>query len=482
MIALALSLSIATVQTPHSSPDWVGLGLGFAGAGAAVGLSWKYIMEDKPNQPPRLAIVPPPESPPAEQDFVQNPESPAESEIEFPFHIFDENAPSPPVPPAPALAPVPMLFSGVNLPEKLEPGEVDFALIRQLPWEERKEWLFGYLAEHKCEYLFRLLEATPIIIYGMERCGKSTLAYTIAALRRIYFPQPFVGCIPNRNPDNPPPPFVQWVGFHPESGSDHRAIANVVRSLYELVSKGDVAPVTYIWDELSKYEFNFDPADRSLLDAFTLFCMSETEKHCKYQILIASGMTNDCLPGSEGTAKYRGSGTIGISRFAQLLSYGKKQPSELIEIEGMFNSPGDTGKKTFTFPKWLNAGWILSAFPEACELLPPLLPPPEVAVVTSTSPVVTSETTTAPLEVGKLPLGERSNILAFPTTAPTTTTTTTTTTERKLLFLSVQPYLNEGKSPSWVVENIWGIKGRSFTKGKQFLDQLIQEFKGDNAS
>lgn len=387
MLHIALALMVSTSQPQQQRQDWTWIAAGLTGSAASIALFWKYIWDDEPNQPPKLFVVPP-----LEQDYE--------------FEQYDEPEPEPepeaialvpvPTPIAPQIAPqqpsnepqfpdidwdaeplpkrveppiqqpqnraidLPALARQLNLPLHLEPGEVDFGKITRLPFEERKSWLVDYLAEYKLEYLLKLLQATPIAIFGLERCGKNTFACTVAALRRVFFPMPMIACSPHRNADNPFPAFFQTVGY--DEAANYRAIAAHLKGVRRWVELGDTMPVTTLWDESSSYQMKFDKADQHLLNGFTLFCMTECAKHEKFQIIMASGTTNTCLPGADGTARDRNKGMIGVFRQVKTDAFGRKSPSPRIEIEGISS---DLGKQEFVFPSWMNARWVLSAFPEA---------------------------------------------------------------------------------------------------------------------
>jgi hypothetical protein len=49
------------------------------------------------------------------------------------------------------------------------------------------------------------------------------------------------------------------------------------------------------------------------------------------------------------------------------------------------------------------------------------------------------------------------------------------------IYLEVRKSMEAGKSPTWIVENILKMSGRKFADGKVKLQQLLNQFEGEES-
>ena len=227
-----------------------------------------------------------------------------------------------------------------------------------LPYRDRLQALWDFLlAQHP--WLIQLLEATPVIIWGEQRSGKSTLADCVALLRtllvghrvRVYDPHAHLNA---------------WSECFYIAAKNYSEIDKGIGEYRQRLSlkANEKTAITTIWDEFTQYQENCNSQKTGDFD-FVKSVLSESDKNDEFPLLLSHGNTLTCLGGTSGTSSMIERGGVMIQCFAQRGVTGRAMPAGKILLKGLDKDErGKTIECALALPEWLRPDNILRLFPE----------------------------------------------------------------------------------------------------------------------
>lgn len=225
--------------------------------------------------------------------------------------------------------------------------------------EQRKHQLWQRLRA-EAPWLLQLIERTPLLIWGPQRSGKSTLAKVIAILRTLFVGHAIEVADPQAQRNRWPGCFVVH-GAH----RNYAAIGDRLIAYYARIARQQTTPTTSIWDEFTSYEGWVDGEYKPYAAGFVKSVLSESQAANEFAILLAHGRTQGYLGGSKGTKEAREKGLVEIEAIPAFTDTGKAYPSGRYIIANFRQDEMNRLQdKPVTLPVWLSGEALLTALPE----------------------------------------------------------------------------------------------------------------------
>jgi hypothetical protein len=276
-------------------------------------------------------------------------------------------------------------------------------------FEQRRAQLYNYLSNSPGAWLLQLLEATPILIWGEQRSGKTELAQIIALLRKIFF----FHCVEINDPHAH---INSWLPCFPVFGGefDYDAIDSRLIAYQKRLKTGieEKKPITTIWDEFTQYAENCTCQKTQQFD-FIKSIAAESQKKEEYPILISHGRTSTAKGGTTGTSEMFENGFIQIHLLAQRSPTGRAMPSGKGFLKGLSkDANGRPQQIAVSLPPWLRAISLYRYFPEIHPIARARASEPPLPSPNLRTPPQQPQINPPPYPAGERPAGERSPTLA----------------------------------------------------------------------
>jgi hypothetical protein len=256
----------------------------------------------------------------------------------------------------------------------------------QLPsLNERRQQLFDKLAQSPQSWVLQLLEATPILIWGEPRSGKTELAQFITLLRLLF--------IEHKVEINDPQGHINhWAACFPVYGSrfNYLAIDRRLKAYQDRLGQTPQFPIATIWEDYLQYP-KLCPSQS--LEPYSFIKSIATEAHKKEEFAILVGQNKpQGLPAEVETLLERY--FIQVRLFAQRSPTGRVIPSGRGFLRGLTQDQNGTPEELeITIPPWMQVRFLIETFPEIEHLSQPkpetatTPPPSDRAAQTPISPI-----------------------------------------------------------------------------------------------
>ena len=233
------------------------------------------------------------------------------------------------------------------------------AAMADTPFELRKERFWGRL-KAEAPWLLQLIERTPLLIWGPQQAGKSSLAKLIAILRKLFVGHSIEVADPQAHRNLWPGCFVVY-----GSNRDYAAIGNRLVAYYQRIARQQSTPTTSIWDEFTSYESWVDGDFKPYAEGFVKSVLSESQAANEFAILLAHGRTQGYLGGSKGTKEAREKGLVEIEAIPERTDTGKAYPSGRYVIANFRKDEmSRVQDEPVCLAAWLRVETLLELFPE----------------------------------------------------------------------------------------------------------------------
>ncbi|MDY7015360.1 MAG: hypothetical protein SVX43_17540, partial [Cyanobacteriota bacterium] len=237
-----------------------------------------------------------------------------------------------------------------------EPETVPATPVRPLSFSERRQQLFDKLAGSPQAWVLQLLEATPILIWGEPRSGKSELAQFIALLRLLFVkhevevndPQGHINC---------------WAACFPVYGSNfnYLAIDRRLKAYQDRLGQTPQFPIATIWEDYLHYP---EHCPSQSLEPHSFLKSIATEAHKKEEFAILVGQSLPLAPPADAGPPIEDY-FIQIRLFAQRSSTGRVVPSGRGFLKGLTQDRnGMPEELEISIPTWMQVRYLIETFPE----------------------------------------------------------------------------------------------------------------------
>ncbi|MDY6781102.1 MAG: hypothetical protein SW833_00845 [Cyanobacteriota bacterium] len=232
----------------------------------------------------------------------------------------------------------------------------------QLPsFNDRRQQLFDKLAQSPQAWVLQLLEATPILIWGEPRSGKTELAQFIALLRRLFVEHALEA-------NDPQGHLNHWAACFPIYGSrfNYLAIDQRLKAYQDRLGQTPQQAIATIWEDYLQYP---DLCPSQSLDPYNFIKSIATEapKKEEYAILVDRNKL-PAAPVEIETLIERS--FIQVRLFAQRSATGRVVPSGRGFLRGLTQDrDGVSEEIEIAIPPWMQVRFLLDTFPEL-ERLP----------------------------------------------------------------------------------------------------------------
>ena len=223
---------------------------------------------------------------------------------------------------------------------------------------DAKQLLWQQINQPGAEWIVRLLQPGPLLIWGGQSSSKTTTANFITLLRVIY-------CDHKAEINDPHAHLNSWSKLFPIYGQNcnYREIEQRLSAYYDRVKNPTVKPYTVVWDEVTQYAENCNP---DLAGRFLKSVLAETRKIKEHPILLSHNNTLGALAGGKGGAKQmQVEGLVELHLFNKRGTYGDLAPAMRGVISGLEldknGNPIETAVELFD---WMRAEYIYQLFPE----------------------------------------------------------------------------------------------------------------------
>jgi hypothetical protein len=223
-------------------------------------------------------------------------------------------------------------------------------------FQQRQQQLFEKLAHSPQAWVLQLIEATPVLIWGEPRSGKSELAQFIALLR-ILFVKHEVEVNDPQGHINP------WANCFPLYGSNfnYTAIERRLKAYQERLTQTPQFPITTIWEDYPQY-IHYCPSQQTGAFNFVKSVATEAHKREEFALLIAQDKPQTT---PEETRALLENYFIQIHLFAQRSSTGRVIPAGRGFLKGLTRDRHGTPEEVeISMPQWMQAHYLLEMFPE----------------------------------------------------------------------------------------------------------------------
>ncbi|MBD2580303.1 hypothetical protein [Oscillatoria sp. FACHB-1406] len=223
-------------------------------------------------------------------------------------------------------------------------------------FEERRQQLFDKLRHSPQSWVLQLLEATPILIGGEPRSGKTELAQFIALLRVLFVKHEV-------EVNDPQGHLNAWAPCFPVYGSNfnYTAIDLRLRDYQERLTQTPQYPVTTIWEDCLQYPYH---CSSQRTEAFNLIKSTATEalKKEEFAILVSQERPQQV---SEEVQNLLENYFVQIHLFAERSSTGRALPSGRGLLRGLTKDIyGMPEQSEIHLPEWMQVRVLLETFPE----------------------------------------------------------------------------------------------------------------------
>lgn len=231
--------------------------------------------------------------------------------------------------------------------------------LHEQTFEQRKEYLWKLLSDAEYAWLLRCIKAAPILVWGAQGSGKTTIVIFLCLLRKLYADMTVEVNDPHAHLNNWPEDLFQVYGHR----VGYAAIGRRLAAYYGRVTKLENHPHTSVWDEFTQYQERI--ANSELTVPFVKSTLSDARKAKEYPILVAHGNTQGAMGGSSGTHQMKEEGMISVHLFAKRDEMGEPRPAFKGVVKGLelndYGVPKETPIKTDT---WMTQEFLLDLFPE----------------------------------------------------------------------------------------------------------------------
>lgn len=337
--------------------------------------------------------------------------------------------------------------------------------------------LWDRLNRPEYEWLLQLLLTKPLLIWGPQGSGKSQFAQFLALQRMLFFNHRVTVSDPHSH-------INQWA--FPSFGKEYNygEINEQLKAYYHRLKNPD-HPHTSIWDEVTQYDENCNSEESK---RFLKSILSDVRKPPEYPILLSHGNTLTALGGGKGGVKrMQIDGLPELELRAKTDRLGNIIPAYC----GILTAKDDNGEMSqqavIIEPDWMNADYLLRKFPylkrgHSASMNPrPNQGQPRSDIARSINlekdpldvDVIENEDTSDDLH-DRLPQNFPGSGAEMPKSATIAELAQLTGKDESTLKSAILA-LREGKSQTYVIEKILGMKGREYQAGKNLL-AIIREY------
>ena len=337
--------------------------------------------------------------------------------------------------------------------------------------------LWQRLNQPEYDWLLRMLLLKPLLIWGPQGSGKSQFAQFLALLRVLFFNHRVSVSDPHSH-------INKWA--FPTYGKEYnyQEINEQLKAYYHRLKNPD-HPHTSIWDEVTQYDENCNSEESK---RFLKSILSDVRKPPEYPILLSHGNTLTALGGGKGGVKrMQIDGLPELELRAKTDRLGNIIPAYC----GILTAKDDNGEMSqqavIIEPDWMNADYLVRKFPylkrgNSASMNPrPNQGQPRSDIARSI------DLEKDPLDVDVIendtPSDDlrdrfRSSYQGSPPEVPVSATIAElaqlTGKDESTLKAAIEA-LQEGKSQTYIIENILRMKGREYQQGKNLLS-MIREY------
>lgn len=226
------------------------------------------------------------------------------------------------------------------------------------PFEERKQALW-HQTRLQAPWLLQLLERTPILIWGPQQSGKSSLSKIIAVARKLFLGHKIEVADPQASRNI-------WPGCFRVYGHDRNFhdVGLRLQAYYQRIARQQPVPTTSLWDEFTSYGEWVPEGFTDYANGFLKSVLAESQAGNEFPILLSHGRTSGYLGGSKGTKESRDKGLVEIEAIPAHTETGRTYASGTYKLDAL--EPMETGQKSVVveLPPWLRFEALIQMFPE----------------------------------------------------------------------------------------------------------------------
>lgn len=236
------------------------------------------------------------------------------------------------------------------------------------PYEHRKQTLWQAM-RRDAPWLLQLLERTPVLIWGPQQSGKSTLSKVIAMIRKLFLGHKIVVSDPQASRNI-------WPGCFTVVGDDRnfREVGLALQRYYGRIANQQPVPTTSLWDEFTSYEGWVPETFKGYAEGFVKSVLAESQAGNEFPILLSHGRTSGYLGGSKGTKETRAKGLVEIEAIPAYTETGRAYGSGRYTLDVLSPGPDEPRTMEVHLPNWLRGEALMQMFPELetkeCDFTP----------------------------------------------------------------------------------------------------------------
>ena len=224
--------------------------------------------------------------------------------------------------------------------------------------DKRLEELWQQLNSPGAEWVVRLLQPGPLLIWGGQSSSKTTTANFIALLRVLF-------CAHKVEVNDPHAHLNNWAKLFPIYGQNcnYRQIEQRLSAYYNRVKNPTGKPYTAIWDEVTQYAEN---CSEDLAGRFLKSILADTRKIKEHPILLSHNNTLGALAGGKGGAKQMQiEGLVELHLFNKRGTYGDLAPAMRGILSGLeLDKKGNPIEQPVQLFEWMTADYLYQLCPE----------------------------------------------------------------------------------------------------------------------